>query len=80
MLLEFLVWELYVDVYDLENLIGCFMDRFVKLFKKISNFLMLKCDKFDFWGNFMCINLEGFFNNIKINVVIVKKKVGFLDL
>lgn len=42
---------------------------------------MLKRDKFDFRGNFMCINSEGLLNNTKTNVATVKKKkAGLLDL
>lgn len=38
---------------------------------------MLKRDKFDFRGNFMCINSEGLLNNTKTNVATVKKKLDF---
>lgn len=76
-LLEFPAWELHVDVHDPENLTGSFMDRPAKSFKKTSNSPMLKRDKFDFRGNFMCINSEGLLNNTKTNVATVKKKLDF---
>lgn len=66
-------------MHDPENLTGCFMDRPAKSLKKTSNSPMLKRDKFDFRGNFMCINSEGLLK--KTNVATVKKKkAGLLDL